>query len=149
MYVRNTILVRKEPFTVPVSADPSNKVEEVEGDPRHPYNRVRVIGPSPVSHSGGPGMWEGASARGVSIEPLTQFASNVDRPYGELQAEYTIEFEPEPLVLRPEIRVVDSQTRQAGPTPEEVFAAMPVVEPTAPKVQLGRRVNKRAPKAAT
>lgn len=117
MYARNTILKRREPFVAPnAEADPP-----VEGDARHIYNHVRVIGESPVAHMGGPQQWEGVGSRGVIIEPLDGFGGSVDRPLGELQRDYVIEQEPAPTVIQPSIRVINAQTREAGPTPEDVF----------------------------
>ena len=119
MYARGTILSRREPFPVADAA----AVPPVDGDPRAPYNRVRVIGPSPRVVSGGaPAMWSGVSAQGVVIEPLAGFGGIVDRPLGELQADYDIESEPEVVIPQPSVRVIDAQSRAAGPTPEEVFA---------------------------
>lgn len=109
MYEPGSILVRKEPV-------------DTEGD-LYPYNRVRVVGPSPVSHSGGGlGSWSGIEAQGVIIEPLTSFAMNSDEPFGRLQAEYDVESIPEHTGdLVPQVTVITPGT--AGPSPEEVFKA--------------------------
>jgi hypothetical protein len=130
MYARNTILTRREPFEVPnPEADPP-----VEGDPKYIFNRVRVVGTSPISHMGGTATWSGVGAQGVIIEPLDGFGGTVDRPLGELQRDYTIESEPGPTKIEPSIRVVNSQTREAGPSPEEIFAeTASVKEETAPR----------------
>lgn len=120
MFARDTILARREPFPAPdASVSPP-----VEGDARYIYNRVRVIGPSPVAILGGqPAAWQsGPGAQGVVIEPLDGFGGNVDRPLGELQRDYMIEREPEQIFVESKIRVVNAHTREAGPTPEEVFA---------------------------
>lgn len=120
MFARDTILARREPFAAPdPKADPP-----VEGDPRHIYNRVRVIGPSPVAHLGGqPAEWQsGPGSQGVVVEPLDGFGGNVDRPLGELQRDYFIDKEPTPMLVEQKIRVINAATREAGPTPEEVFA---------------------------
>ena len=119
MYARNTILTRREPFEAPnPEADPP-----VEGDPKYIFNRVRVIGRSPISHMGGAAAeGSGVGAQGVIVEPLEGFGGTVDRPLGELQRDYTIEFEPGPTQIEPTLRVINAQTREAGPSPEEVFA---------------------------
>lgn len=133
MFSRGTILARREPFIVPdLKADPP-----VEGDPAYVYNRVRVIGVSPVAHMGGTSNWGGVAAQGVIIEPVTGFGGNVDRPLGELQRDYTIESEPEPLTIQSTVRVINAQTREAGPTPEEVFAES-ASSPTGSKPRRGR-----------
>lgn len=109
MYEPGTTLVRKDP--------------KDEDHPAYPYNRVRVIGASPVSHSGSTEQWEGAGAAGVLIEPLTSFGGNLDEPFGKLQAIYDVESIPDNTVEAPTIRQYDATTSAAGPTPEEVFAA--------------------------
>lgn len=109
MYSRDTVLTRREPFD--------------ETDPAAAYNRVRVVGTSPVAYMGGAAStWSGVSAQGVIIEPVSTFAGNLDRPLGELQRDYAIESEPEPTVVTPSIRVINAQTREAGPSPEDAFA---------------------------
>lgn len=117
MYARDTILARKEPFVAPdLAADPP-----VDGNPAYIYNHVRVVGPSPIARMGGPEQWEGVGARGVVIEPLDGFGGTVDRPLGELQRDYYVDVEPDPVIVTPSIRVIDAHTRDAGPTPEDVF----------------------------
>lgn len=109
MYSRDTILSRRDPFK--------------DDDPAAVYNRVRVIGTSPVAYMGGAtGTWSGVSAQGVIIQPEGAFGGNLDRPLGELQRDYEIETEPEPTVVTPSIRVINAQTREAGPSPEDAFA---------------------------
>lgn len=98
-----------------------------EGDPEtgeeFPYNRVRVVGQSPVSHAD-KGDWRGADAAGVIIVPLTNFGSTLDEPFGKLREIYTVESVPETVIeAAPKLRIINSASAQAGPTPEEVFSA--------------------------
>lgn len=112
MYTPGTTLTLKSP-----------KDPDPETDEPFPYNEVEVIGPSPIDHGGARGGdWEGASASGVIIRPLTNFGSTLDEPLGKLQALYDVKDVPETFVETPKIRVIDSSSQSAGPTPEEVFA---------------------------
>ena len=112
MYERDTILVLKEQR----DADP-------ETGEAFAYNRVRVVGESPVAHTH-KGEWEGADARGVIIQPVTNFGSNLDEPFGKLRELYSVESIPEVVVpVQQTVKIVNATTAQAGPTPEEVFAA--------------------------
>jgi hypothetical protein len=112
MYTPGTILTLKSP------KDPDPETEEA-----FPYNEVEVVGPSPIDHGGARGGdWEGASASGVIIKPLSNFGSTLDEPLGKLQALYEVTSVPETFVEAPKIRVIDSSSQSAGPTPEEVFA---------------------------
>lgn len=86
-----------------------------------PYNKVRVIGASPVVHVG-QSDWQGNDAQGVIIEPMTEFAGNLDEPIGKIKQLYNVVSVPEDIVYEPKIRVVESNTAEAGPTPEEIFA---------------------------
>src|SRR5689334_18293287 len=106
MYAADTILVLKEPRSTE--------------DKPFAYDRVRVIGPSPVDHGRNPtATWSGASARGVVITPLTEFGANLDEPLGKLQALYDIESEPEPVEAVVTVKKYNAHSSQAGPTPEE------------------------------
>lgn len=111
MYESDTILSLKNP------KDPDPETNEA-----FPYNEVVVIGPSPISH-GGNAEWEGAASAGVVIRPLTNHGSTLDEPLGKLQALYDVKSTPvrETEVVQ-KIRVIDSATDAAGPTPESVFA---------------------------
>jgi hypothetical protein len=111
MYEVDTILKLKEPR----NADPETGEDFA-------YNRVRVIGPSPVSHAD-KGEWTGADAAGVLLEGLTNFGATLDYPFGFLRTVYDVESIPEREVpaVAP-VRVVNATTAAAGPTPEEVFA---------------------------
>lgn len=108
MFTRGTILVLKEPKST--------------DEATFPYDRVRVLGASVVSRSNVLGEWEGVDAQGVVIEPLTEFAGNLDEPYGRLKRLYKIESEPEPVDQNIRVEVIPAHTRQAGLTPEEAFA---------------------------
>lgn len=123
MFARNTVLERREPFEAPnPKADPP-----VEGDPRYIYNHVRVVGPSPIAYMGGEAAeWQGVGRQGVVIEPLDGYGGTVDKPLGEIQRDYVIVKEPEPTVVQPTVKVVNAHTREAGPSPEDVFAEVAV-----------------------
>jgi hypothetical protein len=111
MYESETILSLKEP------RDPDPETGEA-----FPYNRVRVVGESPVSHAD-KGDWKGADARGVIVVPLTNFGSTLDEPFGKLRTIYDVESIPEhEAPAEVPIKVIKSTSQSAGPTPEEVFA---------------------------
>jgi hypothetical protein len=111
MYESNTILTLKE------QRDPDPETGEV-----FPYNEVKVIGASPISH-GGNGEWSGQAAVGVIIVPTANFGSTLDEPLGKVQALYDVKFVPvNEIEVAPKIRVYDSATAAAGQSPEEVFA---------------------------
>lgn len=108
MYEPETVLTLKEP-------------RSTEEKP-FPYDRVQVIGQSPINHGTIAEEWTGASGQGVIITPLTDFGSTLDEPYGKLQQMYEVESIPvrEALAAVP-VRVITPGT--AGPTPEDTFAA--------------------------
>lgn len=110
MYEADTILALKEP------RDPDPETGE-----EFAYNRVRVVGESPVSHPD-KGNWTGADARGVVLLPLTNFGGNLDYPFGRLRELYDVESIPEHEAPANPVRVVKGGTASVGPTPEEVFA---------------------------
>jgi hypothetical protein len=111
MYEVDTILTLKE----------QREPDPETGEP-FPYNEVRVVGESPISH-GGSGEWSGAAATGVIVTPLTNFGATLDEPFGKLQALYDVKEIPDKVrPAQPTIKVIDSSTAAAGPTPEEVFA---------------------------
>lgn len=112
MYEPDTILALKE----------QREPDEETGE-EFPYNRVRVVGESPIAH-GDKGTWTGGDARGVIIVPLTNFGSTLDEPFGKLRELYDTESIPEheAPVAQP-VRVIQAETAAAGLTPEEVFAA--------------------------
>lgn len=112
MYKPGTVLTLREPQSTK--------------DQPFPYDRVRVIGPSPVAHAAA-GSWDGVGAQGVVIAPVDEFAANIDEPYGKLQELYNVESEPEqaPIIQGRVIEVQD------GPSPEEQFAAAAKAKPKA------------------
>lgn len=117
MYEADTILTLKEPHEA-----------DSETGEEFPYNRVRVVGESPVSHPN-KGGWTGADARGVIIVPLTNFGGNLDEPFGKLREIYDVESIPEHEAPANPVRVVKGGTASVGPTPEEIFAAEAPGEP--------------------
>jgi hypothetical protein len=111
VYANGTILTLKEPREAdPETAEP------------FPYNRVEVIGPSPVTKDRE--GYTGPDAAGVLLRPLANFGGNLDEPFGKCKQLFDVELIPE-VTVEPQqkIRVIDSQSAEAGPTPEEVFAA--------------------------
>ena len=87
-----------------------------------PYDRVRVIGQSPINHGSVGAGWEGTEAQGVIVTPLEGFGSTLDEPYGKLRELYEVESLPSnEVVLEVPVRVVNSTSGSAGATPEEVF----------------------------
>lgn len=109
MYEADTILTLKE------QREPDPETNEA-----FPYNRVRVVGESPVGHQN-KGDWTGPDAAGVIIVPLTNFGGTLDEPFGKLKELYDVESIPEHVApAQPQVRVVNPA--QQGPTPEEVFA---------------------------
>lgn len=111
MYADNTILVLK------TQRDP-----DPETDEPFAYNRVKVIGRSPISHAH-KGKWSGAEAEGVILSPLSNFGGTLDEPFGKCVQLYDVESIPERSInVAQPIRVIDAQSGEAGPTPEEIFA---------------------------
>ena len=144
MYAPGTILKLKE------QREPTEKLDRDTGEPvlrgpkgrekpvmlEFPYNRVKVIGRSPVSYAND---WTGIDAQGVIIMPLTDFAGNLDEPFGKLQQLYEVESIPEVEVPKEvKVKIIDANTNQAGPTPEEVFAKESPGKPPAPGQIRGR-----------
>jgi hypothetical protein len=116
MYVPNTILALKEPkppVKVPKREDPdTGRVRKAHEIP-FAWNEVRVVGQSPIAHTAGD--------PGVILEPLTYHGSTLDEPLSKVQRLYDIKEEPvEEVVIEP-IRVIRAGTRDAGPSPEEIF----------------------------
>jgi hypothetical protein len=127
MFKAGTILTLK----VQREADPETGEE-------FPYNRVRVIGSSPISHPGekkadGTPKWVGQDADGCIIEPLSTFAGNLDEPYGKLKKLYDVEFVPPEVEVVREVRIKVQQPEDMGPTPEDVFAEQAAGDPDAPR----------------
>lgn len=115
MYERGTILKLR---------NPRPDVEVGEGEEKHthpfPYNRVRVLGQSPINHSTLDSEWVGQQGQGVIIEPLSSFASNIDEPFGKVQDLYEVESIPEPAVI--ESKVIVQTPESLGPSPEDRLA---------------------------
>lgn len=110
MYAIDTILTLKEP-----------RENDEETDEVFAYNVVRVVGESPVQHTSR-GDYEGPDAKGVIIVPLANFGGTLDEPFGKLRQLYNVTTMPVTEIAPPSpIRVIDSSSAQAGPTPEEVF----------------------------
>jgi hypothetical protein len=111
MYADNTIL------TLKVQRDPDKETGEAFA-----YNQVKVIGRSPISHAH-KGKWQGGDAEGVILSPLSNFGGTLDEPFGKCVQLYDVESIPERVINAPQpIRVIDAQSAEAGPTPEEIFA---------------------------
>lgn len=125
MYKPDTILALKEPRTT-------------DEDEPFPYDRVRVIGQSPVNHADISSEWVGGNGQGVIIEPLAGFGSNLDEPMGRLQELYEVESLPEAVVLRGEDQVKVVQPEDLPPSPEDIFA-----DATAAEGQDSRRAKPR------
>lgn len=103
-----------------------------------PYNRVQVIGESPILHPGdkkadGSPKWVGPDAKGIIISPLSTFAGNLDEPYGKLKKLYDVEFVPAEEEIVREVRIPIRTPEDLGPTPEEVFAKEAPGDPDAPR----------------
>jgi hypothetical protein len=130
LYVEETILALKEPKyiddegkTRPLSEFTGKKGEE----PRlFPYNRVKVIGQSPINYAHRDEGWEGTEAHGVIIQPMTEFSSTLDEPYGRLVRMYDVEHVPVDDVVEGAVASDRGFTqvpasRNLPPSPEEVF----------------------------
>lgn len=94
-------------------------------DTSYPYDRIKVLGVSPVSHAQTvPGQWQGIEATGVLIQPAGDgFGPNVDRPLGYLQENYEIVEIPDINSLAAAGGVTQVQP---GPSPEDVFKGIAV-----------------------
>lgn len=111
MYEQGTILELKE-----------QRAPDKETKEPFAYNRVQVVGPSPVSYEG-ISEWSGVAARGVIITPLSNFGGVIEEPLGKIQAMYNVvEVPVKEMEIAPKVRIIDSSSAAAGPTPEEVFA---------------------------
>lgn len=111
MYENDTILTLKQ------QRDPDPETDEAFA-----YNEVRVVGRSPIDHGIAGGQWTGGDAVGVIITPLSNFGSTLDEPFGKLVALYDVKEIPvHEIQPASPVRVIDSSTRAAGPTPEDVF----------------------------
>ena len=84
MYETGTILRLREPKST--------------DDTPFAYDKIEVIGTSPLSHSSLTSSWAGAEAQGVLIKPLTEFGSTLDEPFGRLRELYEVELIPEKVI---------------------------------------------------
>jgi hypothetical protein len=114
LYATETVLERKEPAK--------------EGTAAFPYNEVEVIGQSPIDHAGT--GWEGSNSEGVILRPVAGFGGVIDEPLGKVQELYKVKFVPEKEIAEPKLRIIDAQTSEAGPTPEETFKEEAPGEPS-------------------
>lgn len=116
-----------EPGTILALREPQSTDDNV-----YPYDRVEVIGQSPVHHATASGsVWAGADATGFIVRPLTEFAPTVDKPYGELAAAYEIEEYPnDPITGNP---ITPESNPRNAPTPEQILAAAARDEAPAPR----------------
>ena len=130
MYAPGTILkLRKqrpdEEIAARVDPDNPDRKRPKQKIP-FPYNRVEVVGESPIDYNAGrSGEWSGAGARGVIVQPLSGHGSTLDEPFGKLQKLYEVESIPEKTIEVAPVRVVQAHTADAGPTPEEIFGQTP------------------------
>ena len=108
-----------KPDTILKLKDPRGVNEEGEA---FPYDRVRVVGQSPVNHADITSEWVGANGQGVVLEPLTAFGANLDEPYGRVLELYDVESLPDVTVMRAEDQVKIVEPGDLGPSPEEVFS---------------------------
>lgn len=105
MYQPGTILELREP-------------QSTEDQP-FAYDRVKVLGVSPVSHAATvPGQWQGVEAQHVLIQPVDVFDANIEKPLGFLQEQYVITEVPDSNLAAQRGGVT---VEQRGPSPEEVF----------------------------
>lgn len=128
MYAPKTVLRLKQPKST--------------DDTPFAYDEVEVVGASPLNHAAIDSEWTNATnGQGVIIRPLTEFDRTLDEPYGRIQELYDVVSVPETVTPTPrDIKVIDSASASAGPTPEEVFAAETGEQPRRPKP-----VKKRSP----
>ena len=105
MFQPETVLIKREPFE--------------EDHASAPYNRVKVIGQSPINHGTIQTEWVGAQAQGVIIQPIDGFGSTLDEPYGKLVDLYEIESVPENVL--PAEQVIQYIPQDGSPSPEDIF----------------------------
>lgn len=130
MYTPDTILELKEQKFIdaegrarPLSEFKGKKDEEPT---LFPYNRVKVIGQSPIDHGHSGQGWQGTDAYGVIIQPISDFAANLDEPLGKLNRLYNVAIEPDDDEV-PNVVASDRgfnqvpASRRVLPTPEEIL----------------------------
>lgn len=117
MYVPDTILKlkkQKPAEKIKERTDPdTGRVRKAHSVP-FPYNRVRVVGQSPVAHP--------ASEPGVIIEPLSYHGGTLDEPLSKIQRLYDVESEPSNEIIIEPVKVIRLATNDVGPSPEDIFA---------------------------
>lgn len=106
MYQPETVLTKREQFE--------------EDHPSAPYNRVKVVGQSPINHGTIQTEWVGPQGQGVIVQPLDGFGATLDEPYGKLIELYEVESVPENVV--PAEPIIKHVPQDGAPSPEEVFA---------------------------
>lgn len=112
---------RKQPLS---EFKPSKDASEPER--LFPYNRVKVVGRSPINHGHSEKGWQGSDADGYIVQPLTDFAANLDEPYGKLSALYSVAELPDESIAE-NVVASDRGFHQVRPakvqalTPEEVL----------------------------
>lgn len=126
-----------EPGTILAALDPQSTDEKP-----YPYDRVYVVGQSPVQHtSADPNSpWAAADAIGFILRPAGEtFGPVIDVPYGEINRLYEIEEYPtNPITGEP---ITPENSPRGQPTPEQVFTKVareskPVqTRPRAPSLQ--------------
>ena len=113
-----------EPGTVLSLREPQSTDDKI-----YPYDRVKVVGQSPIQHTTSSGsLWAGADATGYIITPLEEFAPTLDKPFGELQSLYEIESYPlDPITQEP---LTPENNPRHLPSPEQVLAREAANGPT-------------------
>jgi hypothetical protein len=119
-----------EPGTTLVLRDPQSTDDET-----YPYDRVLVVGQSPVQHVSNSGsVWAGADAQGFILRPIESFDQTVDKPLGLINELYEVESYPLDSVTGEPIRPENNPRNL--PTPEQTLAKTakenPTVEPRKP-----------------
>lgn len=109
-YVPGTILTRKQPIDPPDSEDSIDLSV---------YNRIEIIGRSPVQRGIRPAEWTGQAGDEYSIKPFEAFGEVIDTPQGALEKDYDVVTIPE----RPTIQRETLTVLEPGPSPEQQFAA--------------------------
>jgi hypothetical protein len=126
MYEPGTILALKEPQST--------------DDKPYAYDRVEVVGQSPIQHNSSSGSpWAGPDATGYVIRPLEEHAPTLDKPYGELDQLYDVEAYPtDPITQQP---ITPENNPRNLPSPMQVLRAeedgreLPTFRPPLPSVQ--------------
>ena len=98
------------------------RLREPEGTEDAPaaYDRVEVVGQSPVHHAtDSKSAWAGPDAVGFIVRPLGEFAPTVDMPLGQLNALYEVESYPiDPITQEP---ITPENNPRNQPSPEQLL----------------------------